>query len=146
MTFLRYNNYTSIPHDSLKNNMNILIDEAFKVRGAQYLSCNNKMNCYWTQSRSSNISIDKTELKAMVEYLVSNVFVQVGNKIFRQQVGIPMGTDCAPLLANLYLFYYEYLYMKNLIKSNFGVAKRFSHTLRYIDDLLTLNNPSLRQK
>ena len=41
MTFLHYNNYTSIPHDSLKNNMNILIDEAFKVRGAQYLSCNN---------------------------------------------------------------------------------------------------------
>ena len=45
------------------------------------------------------------------------------------------------VLHCLYLFYYEYLYMKNLIKSNFGVAKRFSHTLRYIDDLLTLNNP-----
>ena len=66
--------YTSIPHDSLKNNMNILIYEAFKVRDSQYLSCNNKMNCYWTQSRNSNISIDKTELKAMVEYLVNNVF------------------------------------------------------------------------
>ena len=45
----------------------------------------------------------------MIEYLV-DVFVHVGNKIFRQTVGIPMGTDCAPLLANLYLFYYEYLY------------------------------------
>ena len=32
--------YTSIPHASLKNNINILIDEAFKVRGAQYLACN----------------------------------------------------------------------------------------------------------
>ena len=53
-----------------------------------------------------------------------------------------MGTECAPLLANLYLFHYEYLYMKNLIKGNFGIAKQFSHTVRYIDDLLTLNNPS----
>ena len=69
---------------------------------------------FGTQSPSSNISMNKM---AMIEYLVDNVFVHVGKKVFRQKVGIPMGTDCAPLLANLYLFYYEYLYMKNLIKS-----------------------------
>ena len=55
-------------------------------------------------------------------------------------MGIPMGTDCAPLLANLFLFYYEYKYMKNLIKTNLIVAKKFSYTMRYIDDLLTLKN------
>ena len=43
------------------------------------------------------------ELKAMIEHLVDNVFVHVGNKVFRQQVGVPMGTDCAPLLANFLL-------------------------------------------
>ena len=32
--------------------------------------------------------------------------------------------------------------MKNLMKNNRGKAKQFSHTVRYIDDLLTLNNPS----
>ena len=97
----------------------ILIDEAFKIRGTQYLSCNNKMKCHWIQSRSST---DKTVLRAMIEFLVDSVFVQVGNKGFRKRVGKSMGTDCAPLLANLYLFYYEYLYMKNLIKSNFHMA------------------------
>ena len=51
-----------------------------------------------------------------------------------------MGTDCAPLLANLFLFYYEYKYMKNLIKDNLQVAMKFNGTMRYIDDLLTLNN------
>ena len=60
--------------------------------------------------------------------------------MFRQRVGIPMGTDCAPLLANLFLFYYEYRYMKNLIKNNITLAKKFNFTTRYIDDLLTLNN------
>ena len=39
----------------------------------------------------------------MIEYLVDNIFVQVGNKVFRKCLGIPMGTTCAPLLANLYL-------------------------------------------
>ena len=48
-----------------------------------------------------------------------------------------MGTDCAPLVANLFLFYYEYM-----IKTNLMQAKRFCNTMRYIDDLLTLNNTS----
>ena len=85
------------------------------------------------------MNINKTELVAMIEYSVDNIFVQVGNKVFRQCVGIPKGTDCAPLLANLYLFYYEHHFMKCLIKNK---AKHFSNTDRYIDDLLTLNNPS----
>ena len=51
-----------------------------------------------------------------------------------------MGTDCAPLLVNLYLFYYEYNYMKNLMKLDYGKALKFNFTARYIDDLLSLNN------
>ena len=51
-----------------------------------------------------------------------------------------MGTDCAPLLANLFLFFYEYRYMKSLIKSNILMARKFNNTMRYIDDLLVLNN------
>ena len=51
-----------------------------------------------------------------------------------------MGTDCAPLLANSYLFYYEYNYIKNLMKLDYSKALRFNFTVRYIDDLLTLNN------
>ena len=41
----------------------------------------------------------------------------------------------------IFLFYYEYKYMRNLIKTNLMLAKKFSNTMRYIDDLLTLNNP-----
>ena len=47
-----------------------------------------------------------------------------------------MGTDCAPLLANLYLFYAEY----NYIKLDYSKELRFNFTVRYINDLLTLNN------
>ena len=64
------------------------------------------------------------------------LYIKVGNKVFRQEVGILMGTDCAPLLANLFLFYYEYKYMKNLVKDNLQAAMKFNGTMRYIDDLL----------
>ena len=92
---------------SLKNNSHELIDEAYKARGAMYFAVNEKEICYWANSRGVYImNISKTELVAMIEYLVDNIFVQVGNKVFRQCVGIPMRTDCTPLLANLHLFYY----------------------------------------
>ena len=48
--------------------------------------------------------------------------------------------DCAPQLANLFLFHYEYSYMNILMKKNLCVAKMFNDTISYIDDLLTVNN------
>ena len=62
---------------------------------------------------SRSITEDK-----LVEYLIDNIYITVGNRVFRQRVGIPMGTDCAPLLTNLFLCYYENRYMKGLIKNN----------------------------
>ena len=40
-------------------------------------------------------------------YLLVNIFVRIGSKLYRQIVGIPMGTNCAPLGAVLFLFCYE---------------------------------------
>ena len=38
----------------------------------------------------------------MLEFLVDNIFVVFGGKVFQQMVGIPMGTNCAPLLADFF--------------------------------------------
>ena len=55
-------------------------------------------------------SIIEDQLVEQIKFLVDNIldYIKVGDKIFRQTIGIPMGTDCAPLLANLFLSYYEY--------------------------------------
>ena len=66
--------------------------------------------------------------------------------MYRQTISIPMGTDCVPQLANLFLFHYEYLYMKNLMRDNLCMAKWFSVTVRYIDYLLTLNNGNFEEE
>ena len=36
-------------------------------------------------------------------YLLDNIFIRLGTKLYRQIVGIPMGTNCAPLIADLFL-------------------------------------------
>ena len=89
--------YTNIPHDSLKIN---LIEEAYKVRGAKYFSISRHGTAYWSVGSTSNIDIELCELIELLEYLIDNIFIMVGNKVFKH-VGIPMGTNCAPLLANL---------------------------------------------
>jgi hypothetical protein len=56
-------------------------------------------------------------------------------------VGIPMGTNCAPLLADLFLYSYEADIMQRLLKKNEKKLDRsFNFRFCYIDDVLSLNN------
>ena len=52
----------------------------------------------------------------MLNFLIDNVFVQFGGRLFQQTVGIPMGTNCAPLLADLFLYSYESEFLDGLKK------------------------------
>ena len=42
-----------------------------------------------------------------LHYLFDNIFIIFGSKLYRQIVGIPMSTNCAPLVADLFSFCYE---------------------------------------
>ena len=57
-------------------------------------------------------------------------------------VGIPMGTNCAPLVADLFLFCYERDFMTSLsgVKQA-EIIEAFKSTSRYLDDLLNIDNP-----
>ena len=138
--------YTNIPHDLLLQSIEQLISEAYRLRGATYLIVKEDGTAYWSNIASSkHHSIEEARLIEQIKFLVDNIYIQVGNRSFRQTIGIPMGTDCAPLLANLFLFHYEYKFMLNNLRQDRQLAKRFSNTFRYIDDLLTLNNPTFQE-
>jgi hypothetical protein len=51
----------------------------------------------------------------MLGFLIENISVVFGNKIFQQTVGIPMGTNCAPLLVDLFLYSYEAEFIQKLL-------------------------------
>ena len=74
-------------------------------------------------------------------YLLDNIYIRFGSKLYRQNVGIPMGTNCAPLVADLFLFRYERDFMKSLTKKNRDdMIDAFNSTSRYLDDLLNIDN------
>ena len=56
-----------------------------------------------------------------------------------------MGTSCAPLLANLFWYSYEVEFLRSMKKPNKKLANAFNLTSRYIDDLISINNPKFKQ-
>ena len=49
---------------------------------------------------------------------------------------MPMGTNCAPFVADLFPF----CYYRDLMKSVSDIIEAFNSLLRYLDDLLNMDN------
>ena len=72
---------------------------------------------------------------------LDNIYIRFVTKLYRQIVGIPIGTNCAPLVADLYLFCYERDFMKDLPSDNQAdIISAFNSASRYLDDLLNIDN------
>ena len=138
--------YTTIPHSKLKERLRSLIMRAvFNKKGQRrykYMVVNNYFGAYFVNNTTkAKMKYTEDEIVRMIEFLVDNIFVEFGGKIFQQTVGIPMGTNCAPLLADLFLCSYEAEFIEGLIRTgNKNLAKSFNFTFRYIDDVMSLNN------
>ena len=73
-------------------------------------------------------------------FLLDNIYIRFGSKIYRQIVGIPVGTNCALIVADLFLFCYERDFMLSLSDDNQSeVIEAFNSTCRYLDDLLNID-------
>ena len=57
-----------------------------------------------------------------------------------------MGTDCAPFLANLFLYSYVHEWIMKMKETIPQQARQFNRSARYIADLLTINNDGLVKK
>ena len=102
---------------------------------------------------------DLANIAEHLQFLLNNIYVKFGGRLFLQGIGVPMGTKCASMLAHIYLARYELVFLQNLARvmhtyppdSQLHVtAQRVSHAFtltrscRYIDDLGSINNPYLR--
>ena len=80
----------------------------------------------------------------MLEFSIDNIFGIFGGRVFQQTFGIYMGTNCAPVLADLFLYSYEADFIQGLLKKKEKkLARSFIFTFLYIDDVLSLINSSI---
>ena len=76
-----------------------------------------------------------------LNFLLDNIYINFGNKLFTQIMGIPMGRNCTPLVADLFLFCYERDFMMSLsVENQSEIIEVYSSTSRYLDDLLNIDN------
>jgi hypothetical protein len=55
----------------------------------------------------SNNKYKQDEIIQMLDFLIDKIFVLFCGRVFQQTIGIPMGTKCASLLADLFLHDYQ---------------------------------------
>ena len=138
--------YTTIPHQKLKERLTSIIRNAFIFKNGnrryKYLVLGHEETYFVKEHSDSKNKYSEDDIIKMLEFLVDNIFVVFAGIVFQQTVGIPMGTNCAPLLADIFLYSYEADFIQSLLSTGKKhLASRFNLTYRYIDDVLSINNP-----
>ena len=138
--------YTSLPHDLIKAKVLSLVKWCFDRESKTYLCTSAKAGFFSNKKYDSYACCTCTELCEAFTFLMENIYVQFDGMVYQQIVGIPMGTNCAPLIADLFLYCYERDFMSNLQKSKrFDLIDKFNDTSRYLDDIFTIDNPTFAE-
>ena len=66
---------------------------------------------------------DENSLIESLNYLLDNCYFTIGNLVFRQIIGAPMGVDPGSYIANLTLWFYENRYLEILYRTDNFSAK-----------------------
>jgi hypothetical protein len=135
--------YTTLLHDILKPRLKETIHKAFRHRndGSKLVVLGYNSTYFSYKIQKDKTCSSEEQVMSMLEFLIDNIFVSFGGALFQQVVGIPMGTKCAPLLADLFLYSYESEFLQNLVKDKkVHEARAFNFIYRYIDDVLSVSN------
>ena len=138
--------YTKIPHTQLKENVETFVKRVFKYKKKSFINLTEK-SAYFSNKRSKKcVSLNAAEFLEMVEFIIDNSYVMYQHKVSRQVIGIPMGTNCAPDLANIYLHVFEYNYIHSLVSNgNLDLAAKLCNMFRFQDDLIVFEDNTLFQ-
>ena len=118
-----------------------LVERIFQREGSLYIACYNRIAFFTPDAiRNYNLWSCQKVCEALT-FLLDNIYIRFDSKLYRQIVGIPMSTNCAPLVADLFLFCYERAFMLSLSYDNQSdVIEAFNSTSRYLDNLLKIDN------
>ena len=105
--------YTTLPHNLVKDKLIDLIERTFNRDGAPYLAWNDR-NASFTSEKPKKYAWSCQSVCDALTFLLDNIFIRFGTKLYRQVVGIPMGANCAPLVADLFLFCFKRDFMMSL--------------------------------
>ena len=93
----------TLPHNIIKEKLTELLEQTFNREGSLYLACNDK-NAFFTYEHSKRYKLWSCQKMCdALHYLLDNILIIFGSKLYRQIVGIPMGTNYAPLVEDVFV-------------------------------------------
>ena len=102
--------------------MNNIINNAFKRKNGAtrytHIKVGRNKSYFTSDPLNGDNKYTANDICKMIEFLMDNIYVRFCGQLFQQMVGIPIGTNCAPLLANLFLYSYENEFLDKLIKES----------------------------
>ena len=125
--------YTSLPRAQLKKQLHDLLGRVFGNKGKSFIATNN-FRTFWANDKTSTryTYFSCRELGLAIDFLIDNIYVRFGSSVFRQVIGIPMGTNSAPLLADLFLDTFEYdFFLNNTLQKPSSSATPFDISTTY---------------
>ena len=128
--------YTTLPYNLIKDKLIDLIERTFNIEGSPYLACYDRNAFFTSEKPKTNHAWSCQNVCEALTFLFDNIFIRFSTKLYRQVVGIPMGNNCAPLVADLFLFCNERDFMMSLSDDKQAdVIDAFNTISRYLDDV-----------
>ena len=134
--------YTTLPHNLIKEKLLDLIERTFyKVSYTLLVMIRTRFSLL--QTIIEDITFGLVRMYVTPCRFSWTIFIlDLALYLIIQIVGISMGTNCAPLVTDLFLFCYERDFMRDISNDNQAdIIKAFNSTSRYLDDLFNIDNP-----
>ena len=136
--------YPALPQSEIKKQFSKIFNKVFKREGKQFINVNYREAYFSSRQNNRGCSFRLTDMIEILDFILDNIFVRFGSKVYRQVNGVPIGSDTGAEIANLLLFSYEAAYVEKISKENITIARKFNLCSRYIDDLFVGNFPEFK--
>ena len=139
--------YTHLCHMVLSKQLLFLVKWCFNRVSIKTNLCTTDVAGFFTNKKYDSYTCwTCTDLCEAFTFLMENIYVQFDGMVYQEIVGIPMGTNCAPIIVDLFLYCYEMDFMSNLQNSKrFDLIDKFNDTSQYLDDIFTIDSPAFAE-
>ena len=118
--------FTSIPVNQALDVINQLI-----IQHQTDMDFKHKIGKAWYEAADH---LDREDVMALLKVILNNCVFSFQGKFYKQLHGATMGSPCSPVVANIYMEYFE----KRALGSELPISFTINTWLRYVDDVLTI--------
>ena len=126
--------YTKIPHNKLKEAMELFVRDVFGYNKNKDIDVRNK-SANMVNKRGDGLSFSIVELINAINTVIEHSYIKFNSKVYKQIIGT-YGNELYPMLANIFLHIYEKEFISYILTVNTNITYSMKHIFRFQDELI----------